>query len=276
MIGSALFEKLDFVARGTRQSSQPFGGIQLLLAGDFSQLPPVSKESGVKQKYCFHSPLWKKCLDFGVELTSVYRQNEHALLNLLEDVRNGQISITSRNLLNQLTRELPCHPLDKVRLFPHKEDAAKANDKCLDLLPGETSRDAGEKSELDKRCSASSHLSLKVNARVVLLKNLDKTLVNGMRGTVVRFNEGYPVIRFDNSRVHIIQPTQFIVENGNRVLGTRTQVPLDLCYGMTIHKSQASSYSFVEVDLNKVFEEGQAYVALSRLRHCLVYCIKFQ
>ena len=116
---------------------------------------------------------------------------------------------------------------------------------------------------VDKRCSASSHLSLKVNARVVLLKNLDKTLVNGMRGTVVRFNEGYPVIRFDNSRVHIIQPTQFIVENGNRVLGTRTQVPLDLCYGMTIHKSQASSYSFVEVDLNKVFEEGQAYVALS-------------
>jgi ATP-dependent DNA helicase PIF1 len=155
MIGSALFEKLDFVARGTRQSSQPFGGIQLLLAGDFSQLPPASKESGVKQKYCFHSPLWKKCLDFSVELTSVYRQNEHALLNLLEDVRNGQICITSRNLLNQLTCELPCHPLDKVRLFPHKEDAAKANDKCLDLLPGETfhfqSRDAGEKSELDKR-----------------------------------------------------------------------------------------------------------------------------
>jgi ATP-dependent DNA helicase PIF1 len=115
MIGSTLFEKLDFVTR-----------IQLLLAGDFSQLPPVSKESGVKQKYCFHSPLWKKCLDFSVELTSVYRQNEHGLLNLLEDVRNGQISITSRNLLNQLTRELQCHPLDKVRLFPHKEDAAKS------------------------------------------------------------------------------------------------------------------------------------------------------
>ncbi len=87
-----------------------------------------------------------------------------------------------------------------------------------------------------------------------------------MRGTVIGLSEGYPVIRFDNNRVHVVQPTQFIVEDGNRVLGTRTQVPLDLCYGMTIHKSQASSYDYVEVDLKHIFEEGQAYVALSRCK----------
>jgi hypothetical protein len=200
----------------------------------------------------------------------VYRQNEQQLLDVLEDVRNGSISQPSRDLLNQLSRDLPCDTLDKVRLFPHRVDAVQANNECLDLISGETfvfqSRDAGDKSALDRICSAPSTLSLKVKARVVLLKNLDKTLVNGMRGTVIGLSEGYPVIRFDNNRVHVVQPTQFIVEDGNRVLGTRTQVPLDLCYGMTIHKSQASSYDYVEVDLKHIFEEGQAYVALSRCK----------
>ncbi len=138
MLGSALFEKLDFIARGVRQNSQPFGGIHLLFSGDFFQLDPVSKDAGKKQKYCFHSPLWKKCIDFSVELTNVYRQNEQQLLDLLEDVRNGSISQPSRDLLNQLSRDLPCDTLDKVRLFPHRVDAVQANNECLDLISGET------------------------------------------------------------------------------------------------------------------------------------------
>ena len=268
MIGAALFEKLDYVARGIRGNSQPFGGIQLLLSGDFVQLKPVSTVGCEKQDYCFKSALWNKCVDFSLELTKIFRQNEQELRHLLQDVRNGCISVMSRNLIHYLSRDLKCDPLDKVRLFPLREDAKLANDECIELIPGEKfvyrSQDDGKVSVFERRCSAPSVLVLKVGARVVLLKNLDKSLVNGLRGTVIGISDGYPRVRFDNNRVHVVQMTQFLVQEGNVVVGTRKQLPLDLCYGMTIHKSQSMSFPYVEVDLGKVFEHGQAYVSLSR------------
>ena len=119
-------------------------------------------------------------------------------------------------------------------------------------------------SVFERRCSAPSVAVLKVGARIVLLKNLDKSLVNGLRGTVIGISDGYPRVRFDNNHVHVVQMTQFLVQEGNVVVGTRKQLPLDLCYGMTIHKSQSMSFPDFEVDIGKVFEDGQAYVALSR------------
>lgn len=91
MIGVTLFKKLNFVARGIRGNSQPFYGIQLWLSGDFFQLKPVSTEGCEKQDYCFWSTLWNKCVDFSLELTKVFRQNEQYLRNFLQDVRNGCI-----------------------------------------------------------------------------------------------------------------------------------------------------------------------------------------
>ena len=207
-------------------------------------------------------------MDFSLELTQVYRQDEPELCDLLQDVRNGCISVKFRNLINCLSRDLKCDPLDKIRLFPLREDAKLANDECIELIPGEKfvyrSQDDGKVSVFERRCSAPSVLVLKVGARVVLLKNLDKSLVNGLRGTEIGISDGYPRVCFDNNRVDVVQMTQFLVQEGNVVIGTRKQLPLDLCYGMTIHKSQSMSFPNVEVDLGKVFEEGQAYVALSR------------
>ena len=102
MIGDALFEKLDYAARGIRGNSQPFGGIQLLFSGDFVQLKPVSTAGFEKQDYCFRSSLWNKCVDFSLELTKVFRQNKQELCDLLQDVRNGCISVKSRNLIHYL------------------------------------------------------------------------------------------------------------------------------------------------------------------------------
>ena len=110
MIGSALFEKLDYVhvARGIRGNSQPFGGIQLLLSGDFIQLKPVSTEGCEKQDYFFKSTLWNKCVDFSLELTKVFRQNVQERRRLLQDVKNDCISVMSQNLIHYLSRDLKC------------------------------------------------------------------------------------------------------------------------------------------------------------------------
>ena len=113
---------------------------------------------------------------------------------------------------------------------------------------------------------SSFNFIVKGEGKSSLAEESGQNLVNNMRGTVIGLSEGYPVIRFDNNRVHAVQPTQFIVEDGNKLLGIRTQVPLDLYYGMTIHKSHASSYDYAEVDLKHIFEEGQAYMALSRCK----------
>ena len=90
-------------------------------------------------------------------------------------------------------------------------------------------------------------------------------LVNGARGYVLCFIEDVPLIQFDNREVQCIKAEIFLVEDdcGN-VLGPRKQIPLDLAYCMTLHKSQGMKFNFLEVDLPDIFELGQAYVAVSR------------
>ena len=107
---------------------------------------------------------------------------------------------------------------------------------------------------------------VKLNARVVLLKNLNNELVNGLCGTISSFMDGLPCVSFDNGIVQVIKQELFTVEVDGIVVASRKQVPLDLAYAITIHKSQGMSFDFLEVDLSSVFEPGQAYVAVSRAR----------
>ena len=107
---------------------------------------------------------------------------------------------------------------------------------------------------------------VKLNARVVLLKNLNTKLVNGLCGTINSFIDGFPCVLFDNGEVEVIREKLFVVEREGIVVASRKQVPLHLAYAITIHKSQGMSFDFLEVDLSRVFEPGQAYVAVSRAR----------
>ena len=106
---------------------------------------------------------------------------------------------------------------------------------------------------------------VKLNARVVLLKNLNNELVNGLCGTISSFI-GLPCVSFDNGIVQVIKQELFTVEVDGIVVASSKQIPLDLAYAITIHNSQGMSFDFLEVDLSCVFEPGQAYVAVSRAR----------
>ena len=148
--------------------------------------------------------------------------------------------------------------------------------------------------QLKKNCSAPEVLELKEGAKVILLKNLDLEwgLVNGSRGTVVRFAERpanpddakaaaaplsnsmggddlVPVVAFRRAsdgatREMFMEVEPFTVESGGREVAKRVQLPLKLAWAISIHKSQGMTIDCLEVDLEGCFEYGQAYVALSR------------
>ena len=107
-----------------------------------------------------------------------------------------------------------------------------------------------------KSCSEQRNLVVKLKARVVLLNNLNAKLVNGLCGIINSFIDGFPCILFDNGEVEVIGEELFTVERNGIVVASRKQIPLDLAYAMTIHKSQGMSFYFLEVDLSKVFEPG--------------------
>ena len=180
----------------------------------------------------------------------------------------GELSECSQKFIEEsLTRLLDCNTLDVVRLYSHRDSVTEASDKCLNALPGEPhhyiSNDSGDTKALIN-CSAQKNLIVKLKARVVLLKNLRLELVNGLCGTIHSFVDDFPLVIFDNGQRELIREELFTVERDGNAVATRKQIPLDLAYAMTIHKSQGMSFPLLDVDLSSVFEAGQAYVAVSR------------
>ncbi|KXJ06391.1 ATP-dependent DNA helicase PIF1, partial [Exaiptasia diaphana] len=269
MLDAILFEKLEFVARKVRNVEAPFGGIQLLLFGDFYQLPPVPNDEEKDALYCFESPLWKVVIKHNVELTIVFRQKEPEYLLLLSEVRSGQITWQTHSILQRLKRTINTDD-ESIYIYSRRDDVAIKNGELLENVNGETkvymSKDTGKK-ELLNSCQAPKKLSLKVGARVILLKNMHSYgLVNGERGKVLEFVGKFPLVQFEDGQKVIMKETVFEVLREGHVQATRRQLPLDLGWSVTVHKAQGITVEKSVVSLKRIFAPGQAYVALSRCR----------
>ncbi|KAM5178641.1 ATP-dependent DNA helicase PIF1 [Callospermophilus lateralis] len=277
MVEADLFDKLEAVARAVRQQNKPFGGIQLIICGDFLQLPPVTKGSQPPQ-FCFQAKSWKRCVPVTLELTEVWRQADKTFISLLQAVRLGRCS-------DEVTRQLRATAAHKVgrdgivatRLCTHQDDVALTNEKRLQELPGEVhSFEAMDSNPelartLDAQCPVGRLLQLKLGAQVMLVKNLavSRGLVNGARGVVVGFEtegRGLPRVRFLCGVTEVIHADRWTVQATGGQLLSRQQLPLQLAWAISIHKSQGMSLDCVEISLGRVFASGQAYVALSRAR----------
>ena len=280
MLSRELFEKLDEVARILRGSPRPFGGIQLVLSGDFFQLPPVSQDpEGSGAQFCFESPVWKDAVPVQIELTHVFRQKDAAFVALLKEVRTGKLSVGTVETLSSLDRALPvCDGVIATRLFPMNAQVDLINTQNLQGIPGEVFlyeaedyvKDEEHRGLLEKNCLAPTQLYLKKGAQVMLLKNLgDDRHVNGSRGVVVGFHPDskMPQVRFLSGATLDLEPAvwEYETRDGD-LLATRTQIPLRLAWAVTVHKSQGLTIDLLEVDLEGTFADGQAYVALSRAR----------
>ena len=301
MIDCALFDKLEYIARKIRNSDRPFGGIQLILTGDFLQLPPVRSMG-----FCFESARWSECVDVVIELESVFRQEDSSLVSVLNNVRRGVIDQAALKAFQScVNRQFDVSDgIVATRLYPKRAQVTDENTERLNQLPAEPfiyhAVDRGTDAYIDtlrKGCNAADVLTVKVGAQVMLIKNLNtgRGLVNGSRGVVEDFvrspdegrgvdipaewnrvihNNRWPQVRFVNGERVICTPEQWSVEVGTKPVASRLQVPLMLAWSLTMHKCQGMTLDRVSLHLGGVFEQGQAYVALSRIRSLDSLCIQ--
>ncbi|XP_036910016.1 ATP-dependent DNA helicase PIF1 [Sturnira hondurensis] len=277
MVEADLFDKLEAVARAVRQQNKPFGGIQLIICGDFLQLPPVTKGSQPPQ-FCFQAKSWRRCVPVTLELTKVWRQADQTFISLLQAVRLGRCSEeVTRQLQATATHQVGRDGIVATRLCTHQDDVALTNERRLQELPGKVhsfeamDSDPEQARTLDVQCPVSKLLQLKLGAQVMLVKNLavSRGLVNGARGVVVGFEtegRGLPQVRFLCGVTEVIRADRWTVQATGGQLLSRQQLPLQLAWAISIHKSQGMSLDCVEISLSRVFASGQAYVALSRAR----------
>ncbi|KAH8283091.1 hypothetical protein KR054_012030 [Drosophila jambulina] len=283
MVDGQFFEKIEAVARHIRRNDRPFGGIQLILCGDFLQLPPVIKAdfgaahtATPQQRFCFQSSAWETCIQCVYELKQVHRQSDPEFVKILNHLRIGHVneSITTR-LAATSKQKIEGNGILATQLCSHTNDANSINESKLENLQGDKilfkadDSDASMTKQMDQQVQAPSQLYLKVNAQVMLLKNINiaNGLVNGARGVVVRIDkDNLPVVRFKNNQEYVCRHEKWIIKTATGGILTRRQVPLKLAWAFSIHKSQGLTLDCVEMSLSKVFEAGQAYVALSRAK----------
>lgn len=285
MVDGDYFEKIEAVARYIRKNDKPFGGIQLILCGDFFQLPPVVKQDKLSRnaysqdqdqeplvRFCFSTKAWKECVQYCYELTEVHRQKDQAFVSILNSIRIGRVTPEIRDRLAATAKQnVNFEGILATQLCSHTSHADAINQNKLSNLTGEektyqaTDSDSHMTQTLDQQIQAPGKLTIKIGAQVMLLKNLNiaEGLVNGARGVVVNYVQGYPTVQFKKRQL-LVKPEKWSIKTAGGLVVTRSQLPLKLAWAFSIHKSQGLTLDCVEMSLSKVFEAGQAYVALSR------------
>jgi len=309
MVDGELFDKLEAIARQIRNNGQPFGGIQLVVTGDFFQLPPVP-DSGKVATFAFDAKTWHSCIAHTIGLTQVFRQRDPAFALMLNEMRLGKLSAETNVMFKSLSRAIEYDDgIQATELFSTRYEVDNANNQKLRSLPGEAMRfqamdtgsitDENFRAKLLANCMAPKTIELKMHSQVMLIKNVDDSLVNGSLGRVVGFMSAttfdimtengeidvaskqkkmpgagdtaqlWPLVQFalmdGTSRQLLCQPEQWKIELPNgEVQAARNQIPLILAWALSIHKAQGQTLERVKVDLGRAFEKGQAYVALSR------------
>ena len=277
LIDDQTFQLAHEIVSSVRPTIQkPFGGIQIVCCGDFLQLPPVTSSGA--PKFCFESRIWRKTISKSYQLTKVFRQEDIAFSTILNEIRFGICSDSTAALLlkNVMTDSTKNSFSAAVKLLPLNREVEEVNNREMLKLPDkqifvaiDTVYDPSFK--LDSVCPAKSSLTLAVGARVILLATLSiaEKLVNGSCGTIVRLSRSPAVayVSFDNHTTPVgVSMHDWSFKQGGSEVGRRRQIPLSLAWAISIHKSQGMTLEQCEVGLDKIFEAGQAYVALSRCK----------
>lgn len=278
MVCGEIISKLDYIGKKIRESDKPFGGIQVIFSGDFYQLPPVFSEEF--KQFAFESEKWNKIIDKNCVLTENFRQKgDLQYQSILNEIKKGNLSKESEKILNtRLKSNLKKEEYfneSYIMLFSHKKDVEKKNKIEYEKINEKeevfeaTLNNVNDKEFVSNWCNAPISLKLKKKCRVMLLINLsfELGLINGSIGFVESFEEKLknPIIKFDNGVTYEIEKKEFKLEIGNEIISSLKQIPLMLCYAITIHKSQGITVPRLEVSLKKSFEYGMIYVALSRV-----------
>lgn len=275
MLHKKQLDMVNQVLQYFRETEEAFGGIQLVLCGDFFQLPPIGDYNEInRDKFSFMSQSW---LDANLNicyLTDQYRQTDNTLHQILNEIRTGNISQNSKDILSSNQVELDVE--EPTKLYTHNVDVDRINIQHLNSIKGKkenykaTIKGNLKLAETVKRSiMAPEKLELKIGSKVMFVKNNhEKGYLNGSLGNVIRYDsDGLPVVRLLNGYEITAEHEDWRIEDeSGKMLVSFQQVPLRLAWAITVHKSQGMTLDAAEMDLSKTFEKGQGYVALSRVK----------
>jgi uncharacterized protein YpbB len=291
MLRADLLDAMDWTLRNVRRIHEPFGGVQVLFIGDLLQLPPVVKQeewqvlrSYYDGVFFFHAKVLKEIQPLYIELTTIYRQQDQDFIQVLNHLRNNQITAYDLEVLNKYVRE----DFDSsqhegfITLTTHNAKADEINAKALlALKEKKCNYDAEITGEYPKHLfPIEERLELKVGAQVMFVKNdlsFDKHYFNGKMGKVKSLSDHEITVEFPEEKKSIVvekfewNNIRYALNDSTgeikeEVLGTFVHYPLKLAWAITVHKSQGLTFDKAVLDVSDVFAPGQAYVALSRLR----------
>jgi ATP-dependent DNA helicase PIF1 len=293
MLSKKLLIILDMIGKKIKKNMKPFGGIQIIFAGDFHQLPPIGDEDDPGSiNFCFESEIWNLLfpIENQIQLKTIFRQKDPIYQKILQEIRDGRIHKSSINILKKYIR-IPDENMEikPPILLSRRKDVDEINLKNLNnLKTNEKNFNLQNNIEIEDKYKntfnndeiqyelnylknnilAESKLTLKIGAQVMCIANIDiegtNAIVNGSQGIIKDFINNYPLVEFRNGETRIIKEHIWkseIIPN----IGIK-QIPLIYAWAITIHKAQGLTLETGMIDVGKnVFECGQTYVALSRL-----------
>lgn len=277
MLHKHQLDMINAIARHVLGSDKPFGGLQVILCGDFFQLPPVSSGPLIKEmEFAFEAQAWKDGNFHVCYLQEQHRQGNDPLLAILQDIRNGSTGEHTKIPLRTRYKKEPEGATKATRLYARNINVDEINERELKNISGEervftmvTEGVSALVNGLKRSCLAQEQLKLKIGAEVIFIKNnAEGKYVNGTRGIVVDFDKdsSWPIVKTYDNKTMIVYPEEWKYEDDEITLATLRQVPLRLAWAITIYKSQGMTLDAAEMDLGDVFELGMGYVALSRVR----------
>lgn len=287
MLSAQVLDTIDQVARRMKRSEEPFGGLQVIFSGDFFQLPPIEKHAQSRMdeqtiffdddtvsqvSFAFKSRAWQSCDLHTCYLAEQFRQGDDPLLDLLTEMRDGELSEQSLERLR--ARVVKDEPVEVTKLYTHNVNVDGFNGGKLKALQSEeyvylmtASGKPNVVDALKRGALVPERLVVKKGALVMFVKNNPVAgYVNGTVGEVTGFEGGYPIVVTKAGERFVATPQSWSVEEGDKVLGEISQVPLKLAWAVTVHKSQGMTLDQAVIDLSNAFVAGQGYVALSRVR----------
>lgn len=293
MVRADMFDYIDRFMRHCKQIDLPFGGAQVIAVGDYFQLPPVTVEyenveirQFYKSPFAFDSHVWKNNFRT-IQLTQVLRQKgDDAFIRLLDVARSGEVNAAQVAWLN---KNVSKQDDERIRLCSTNKQADEVNRMFLNKIDSPevvfTAREYGKWPSYP----VAQLICLKVGAKVMVKKNradlkpgaeksLPSKVVNGTMAKVLEINEntsavkilldetGAEVTIFMAQWEHKIKNRDTDNKWQEKVVASYGQIPLELAWAISFHKSQGQSFARAHIDPNKIFAAGQMYVGLSRGR----------
>ena len=275
MLSGETLHAAELVARKVRGRNEPWGGLRIIAVGDFAQLPPVATD-GQPKDWAFLHPVWTESAFQPVLLSTVMRTQDLEFLTVLNFIRNGIVNDAVQIYLDAHVGTGEARDA-ATRLYPHRRQAEEHNRERLEELPGHPSafltQYVGKETFFDaarKVIPIPDTLVLKREALVMMRKNDvsgGMRFVNGSLGKVRSIADDALVIRLLSGQEIVVGMEKFSYLNGDgEEVVAAWNFPVTLAWATTIHKAQGASLDRMIVDLAQLWEPGQAYVALSRVK----------